>query len=182
MSNSNGRDATSASLGKVLVLDDESSVRAILIRWLTGVGYECTEARDASEAWELLRQQEIHLLTVDVRMPGESGLDLVHQIKHEFPDTVILMVTGDDIAIEAVQALTRGAFGYLIKPIDRESLLFHVQMGLAQRQRQIEDREHLRQLEKWAGDRKDFANDSMQKPACLRHQTSNFRGAQWTSK
>jgi putative two-component system response regulator len=159
MSKSNDKNLMSAPPQKVLVIDDESDVRRCFTRWLTAAGYECAEARDATEAWESLRQQSVHLITLDVRMPGESGADLVHQIKREYPDTAILMVTGVDVAVQAVQSLSRGAFGYLIKPVDSESLLFHVRTGLAQRQRQIASREHLRRLEQCASDRQEIASD-----------------------
>jgi putative two-component system response regulator len=164
---------------RVLVLDDESYIRGLFSRWLTEAGFACDEARDTREACELLRQKDFQLATVDVRMPGEFGLDLVHQLKREFPDLVILMVTGLDVTAQAVHALTRGAFGYLIKPVDRENLLYQVRSGLALRQRQIDDREYLQRLEQFLEAQQRIAAHTAHKP--LKSQrSSNLREARWT--
>jgi DNA-binding NtrC family response regulator len=132
---------------RILVLDDENAVRRLYARWLTEAGCSCCEARDTAQAWELLRRENIDLMILDVRMPMDWGVDLVHQFKQDFPDLAILMVTGVDAAVQAVKALTRGACGYLIKPIDRENLLFHVQTGLEGRERHMAERDYVRQLE-----------------------------------
>ncbi len=148
---------TAGSLGNILILDDESCVRGLIARWLTAAGYQCAEARDGAEAWGLLARQDFQLITIDIRLPGESGLDLVHQLKREYPHLAILMVTGVEVAIEAVQVLTRGAFGYLIKPLDRDALLFHVRAGLEDRQRKLDDRNYLRGLEQNVAQRHSIA-------------------------
>lgn len=157
MSNKPCQQPSIAEPAHVVVLDDESNVRALFSRWLKAAGYACTEARDAAELWSHLQRQTVDLVTLDVRMPGESGVDLVYEIHREFPDTAILMLTGVDVTTQAVAALTHGAFGYLIKPVDHEDLLFHVRAGMAQRQRKIGDRTRLRQLEQYAADCGDFA-------------------------
>jgi putative two-component system response regulator len=171
---------TAGSLGNILILDDQSCVRGLLARWLTAAGYQCAEARDGAEAWDLLARQDFQLITIDIRLPGESGLDLVHQLKREYPQLAILMVTGVEVAIEAVQALTRGAFGYLIKPIDRDALLFHVRAGLEERQRKLDERNYLRWLEQNVA-------DSQALPACAQtprmpaHAHCNLREARWSA-
>ena len=134
-------------LGNILILDDQSCVRGLIGRWLTTAGYRCAEARNSGEAWELLARQDFQLITLDICLLGESGLDLVHQLKREYAQLAILMVTGSEVAIGAVQALTRGAFGCLIKPLDRDALLFHVRAGLEQRQQKIDEHNYLRWLE-----------------------------------
>ena len=64
----------------VLVIDDESSVRDLITRWLTADGHACAQAATAQAAWEYLQAHEVHLVTLDIRMPGDSGIDLLHQI------------------------------------------------------------------------------------------------------
>jgi DNA-binding NtrC family response regulator len=131
----------------LLIVDDESHVRGLIGRWLTDAGYACVEARDPDEAWELLRRYDIHLVTLDIRMPSGSGLSIVHEVKKQFPDTVLVMLTAVDQTQPAVTALRHGAYAYLVKPVDRETLLFHVRSGLEQRNKQIEKQNYLRQLE-----------------------------------
>lgn len=119
----------------VLVVDDESSVRGLLSRWLTDAGYICSQARDPDEALEVLRDNQIDAVTLDVRMPLGSGLDVVHRIAKEFPHVAILMATAVDDAQHAVTALTQGACDYLIKPLDREMFLWRVRRALMGRKR-----------------------------------------------
>jgi DNA-binding response OmpR family regulator len=119
----------------VLIVDDESHVRALLVRWLTEAGCTCSEARDPEEALERLRERNTDVVTLDIRMPLGSGLDIVHRIAAEFPATSILMVTGADDAQHAVAALTAGASDYLVKPVDREMFLWRVRKALAMQRR-----------------------------------------------
>ncbi len=120
-----------SAVAHVLVVDDESHVRTLLVRWLTEAGCTCSEARDPDEALDRLREQHTDVVTLDVRMPLGSGLDVVHRIAQKFPDTSILMVTGADDAQHAVAALTTGASDYLVKPVDREMFLWRVRKALA---------------------------------------------------
>jgi DNA-binding NtrC family response regulator len=124
-----------STVAHVLVVDDESHVRALLMRWLTEAGCTCSEARDPEEAVERLRQQQTDVVTLDIRMPLGSGLDAVHRIAKEFPATSILMVTGAADAQHAVAALTTGASDYLVKPVDREMFLWRVRKALATQRR-----------------------------------------------
>jgi putative two-component system response regulator len=134
----------SASL---LVVDDEAYVRDLLSRWLLDAGYDCATCAEADAAWEHLESHEIHLVTLDIRMPGKSGIELLHRIKRSYPDTAVVMLTGNDDTQTAIDALTRGASGYLIKPVERQELLFHVSRALEHRQLAIEHREYTFQLE-----------------------------------
>jgi putative two-component system response regulator len=147
MCNTRGHGSRTSTAGRILVLDDESNVRAILLRWLQEASYSAIEARDVDEAWQCLRDHQIDLMTIDIRLPGGCGLDLVHRIRRDFPDTALLMLTGVDDARQAVAALTRGAFGYLIKPVDREAFLANVRNGLALRDVDIKRRTQVRRLE-----------------------------------
>jgi DNA-binding NtrC family response regulator len=82
-----------------------------------------------------LRERPTDVVTLDIRMPLGSGLDAVHQIAREFPETAILMVTGADDAQHAVSALTTGACDYLVKPVDREMFLWRIRKALAVKRR-----------------------------------------------
>jgi putative two-component system response regulator len=136
-----------AATVNALVVDDEPYVRDIISRWLTGTGYSCSQAANANAAWEHLQRHEVHLVTLDIAMPGWTGIDLLPDIKGSYPDTEVLMLTGRGEATTAIQALTSGASSYLIKPIQREELLFHARRALERRQLIVERRQYTQQLE-----------------------------------
>ncbi len=132
----------------VLVVDDEAPVRDLLARWLTGEGYRCVQASNVQAAWEHLRQNDVHLVTLDINMPGLSGMDLLRNIKNTFPNTEVLMLTARGEAPIAIDALTHGACGYLVKPVECDELLFQVNKGLEHRQFILERQMYTEQLEK----------------------------------
>jgi len=133
--------------GNVLVVDDDPVLRALATRWLTGEGYPCTEAEDAEEAWARLSEEDIHLVTLDITMPGRSGIDLLGDIHKAFPDTAVVMMTAMADTELAIEALTHGACGYLVKPVDREDLLPQARSALERRRSILENRQNLRSLE-----------------------------------
>lgn len=132
----------------ILVVDDEAYVRKLVVRWLRDAGYECVEAQNCDEAWAQLEFNEIALTTLDISLPGGSGLDLLKRIQERYSDTAVVMLTGEGAASKAIEALTGGACGYLIKPVDREELLFHVRHGLERRSLIIDRRQYTLQLER----------------------------------
>ena len=117
---------TPANAGRILAVDDEPYVRDLVCRWLKGRGYACDQAASAETAWKYLKTHEVDLVVLDVNMPGRSGLELLGDIKSTYPDTAALMMTAVGEAKTVIQALTRGAFGYLIKPVESEELVFQV--------------------------------------------------------
>ncbi|HEX4145724.1 MAG TPA: HD domain-containing phosphohydrolase [Pirellulales bacterium] len=135
------------SNARVLVVDDEPAVRDLLSRWLRDAGYLCATAPNAAAAWTHLGQHPVDLATLDITMPGGSGLDLLDQIRQELPDTAALMLTAEGDTTKAIRALTAGANGYLIKPIERQELLIQVRNALERRRLVIENRQYTRELE-----------------------------------
>lgn len=131
----------------ILVVDDESHVREIVCHRLKGVGYCCHTADSVAMACDLLEQQAFELVTSDIGMPGRSGIDLLHLIKGQYPDTAVLMLTGNADTQMAIRAMTDGAHGYLLKPVQREELLRQVEIALEHRALTIENREYRTQLE-----------------------------------
>jgi putative two-component system response regulator len=131
----------------VLVIDDESSVRDLVTRWLTADGHECAQAATAQAAWEYLQAHYVHLVTLDIRMPGDSGVDLLHQISQTYPDTSVIMISGVEETQMAIEALTYGACAYLVKPVKRDQLIFHARRAIERRQLVVDNRQYLRRLE-----------------------------------
>ena len=108
---------------RILVVDDEPNIRSGLRLALEEQSYEVSTAADASEAWSLFRRQPHQLVITDLKMPGPlSGLDLVRDIKHGWPETLILVITAHGTVETAVEAMRLGAHDYLAKPVDLEML------------------------------------------------------------
>jgi putative two-component system response regulator len=132
---------------QVLVIDDEASVQQLLSRWLRDAGYTCALASSAAEGWAYLQEHTVEVVTLDIRMPGGSGLDLLDQIKNLFPDISVLMLTAEGETTKAIRALTKGAYGYLIKPVEREEFLIPIRNGIERRRLVIENREYTQRLQ-----------------------------------
>jgi len=133
---------------KILVVDDEASVRRVLRKTLGRNGYNCTMASDASEAREYLEKQNIDLLLCDIRMPGESGLDLIRHVKKVFADTAIIMVTAIDDPREAEIAQEIGVYGYVIKPFAPNQILISVANALRRRKLEMQAKTYRQDLER----------------------------------
>lgn len=132
---------------RILVVDDEAPVRRLLGRWLREAGYPCAEAEDHRSAWDYLQSHPVELVASDIKMPGQDGFHLLRDIRRGLPDVSVIMVTALGDTSRAIRALTHGAASYLIKPIDRDSLLSHVRRNLKRRRRVIQRRQQRRKLE-----------------------------------
>ena len=109
--------------GTILIVDDEKGQREILTMILRGEGYETAEASGVPEAQLLLGKREFDLILTDLKMQGQSGLDLLEQVMADDPQQCVIMMTAHGTVDSAVGAMKRGAFDYLEKPLERENLL-----------------------------------------------------------
>jgi len=139
--------------GKILVVDDEPDVREIIRRWLVREGYTCRTAADANEALDCLRRGGFALVVSDIMMPGLSGLDLLERVGRDYPDVAVVMVTALDDRDTAVRALELGAYGYVIKPFERNELLIAVVNALERRRLTLQSRDYERLLEEQVRER-----------------------------
>ena len=113
---------------RVLIVDDELNIRSGLARALRSAPYEVATAGDVEEALAAFRHQRHDLVITDLRMTeASSGLDLVRALKHERPETRIIVITAYGTIRTAVEAMRLGAQDYLTKPIDMDMLRSHVQ-------------------------------------------------------
>jgi len=118
--------------GRILIVDDELVVRDSLARWFAAEGYAATPVSSAREALELAdRNWDLALL--DIKMPGMDGLELQARLKESDPDVIVIIMTGYATVETAVQALKRGAYDYLAKPIDPDDLVRVVHKALEHR-------------------------------------------------
>jgi DNA-binding NtrC family response regulator len=115
----------------ILVVDDVLSTLKALETILSQEGYTITTTTSGEQALSLLQQHDIDLILSDVKMANMSGLDLLRQVKADYPDIGVIMMSGyQDIGV-AVEAIKAGAFDYLVKPMSRESTVRTVQKALA---------------------------------------------------
>ena len=101
----------------VLIIDDEEQIRNLLIDVL-GSSYQCSDAGSAEEALAALAETTFDLVISDIDMGGMSGLELVPRVHSLSPDTVVVMVSGNQDIEFAIKALRVGAFDYITKLID----------------------------------------------------------------
>src|SRR5512136_1745496 len=127
---------------KILVVDDEAYVCELLVRSLTSVGYKCASAFNVDMALKAMEKEQFQLVLSDIIMPGRSGIELLHIIRDRYPDVAVLMVTAIDDRQTGIMALEAGAFGYLIKPLERNELLINVANALERRSERLASREY----------------------------------------
>ena len=108
---------------KVLIVDDEPIIRKSLDRTLIGAGYKCRQASNGREALALLHEGVFDLVLLDIGMPGMSGVELLQQVRINWPDTWVIMLTAITDTSTAVQCMKSGATDYLTKPFDCENVL-----------------------------------------------------------
>lgn len=120
-----------ASPETILVIDDEAAIRESLRAYLEDLDYHIVTAEDGRAGIELFEQEEIDLVLVDLRMPEMDGLEVLGHLTRTSPHTPLIVVTGAGLIGDAIAALKRGAWDYLLKPIDNISVLAHaVENGL----------------------------------------------------
>jgi putative two-component system response regulator len=125
---------------RLLVVDDEESIRTALSRVLQPSGFEVLTTDSVANAIDLLQTTRFELILCDVRMPGALGTELVPQARIIDPDVAILMLSAVNDASTASQALNDGAFGYLVKPFDIDDLQESIHRALHKRRLCIDQR------------------------------------------
>jgi two-component system nitrogen regulation response regulator GlnG len=106
------------SINRVLVADDEESMRWVLSKALRKKGFTVDLARDGDEALRLIRSESYDLAILDIKMPGVSGLDLLDKVRELKAELLVVIMTADAGMKNAVEAMKRGAYDYLTKPFD----------------------------------------------------------------
>lgn len=107
---------------KILVVDDELAVRDALSDWFRKDGYETDTAADGVEALKKFSERTWDIVLLDIKMPNIDGMELQRRISEIDSDTVVIMITAYASVDTAVEALKRGAFDYVTKPIDPDDL------------------------------------------------------------
>jgi putative two-component system response regulator len=140
---------------RILIVDDEASIRRLLHQKLSRVGYTCEEASSAEQALTRLASNQIELVILDVNMPGKSGIDVLPEIKSNHPNTMVIMATAVAEVSVAVECMKRGAEDYICKPFNLDEVAMSVERTLEKRELQLQIREYQQSLEEKVGEQKD---------------------------
>jgi signal transduction histidine kinase len=111
----------------ILLVDDESDIREVLSLPLCDLGYRVSEAETGDQALEIFRELQPAIVLTDIKMPGMDGIELLQKIKHENPETEVIMITGHGDMELAIRSLKNDATDFITKPINVDALEIAVQ-------------------------------------------------------
>jgi response regulator RpfG family c-di-GMP phosphodiesterase len=144
---------TLAAPTRILIVDDDASVRDVISVLLQEEGYECRTAAGAEEALEIAAQEAPPLVISDMKMPGRDGIWLLEAFRERFPETAVVMLTGYGDTEAAVDCLRRGAVDYLLKPPKLTDLIRAIERALAKRRIELARKRYQKKLERKVRDR-----------------------------
>ncbi|MGO9829757.1 MAG: HD domain-containing phosphohydrolase [Myxococcaceae bacterium] len=144
---------TLAAPTRILIVDDDASVRDVISVLLQEEGYECRTAAGAEEALEVAAQEAPPLVISDMKMPGRDGIWLLEAFRERHPETAVVMLTGYGDTEAAVDCLRRGAVDYLLKPPKLTDLIRAIERALAKRRIELARKRYQKKLERKVRDR-----------------------------
>jgi len=119
---------------KMMLVDDEERFLSTTQKLLSRKGYEILTATSGAEALDILRTHNIHVVVLDVKMPGMDGIETLKAIKRNYPLVEVIMLTGHGTIDSAVEGLKSGATDYLTKPTDVQDLIEKAEAAFGKRQ------------------------------------------------
>ncbi len=134
--------------GRILIVDDEATIRRLLHQKLLKEGYRCDEAGSAEEAINWLRGNSAEIVILDMQMPGKSGADLLSEIKASSPDTSVIVATAVDEGSVAIRCMKQGADDYIFKPFKLDEVMLTVEKALEKRSLELKIKEYQHHLDK----------------------------------
>jgi DNA-binding NtrC family response regulator len=117
----------------IMLVDDEERFLSTTSKLLARMHYVVLTATSGARALELLENNEVHVVILDVKMPGMDGIDTLKQIKLRFPLVEVIMLTGHATLESAIEGLQNGAFDYLMKPADIPDLIHKADVAFQRR-------------------------------------------------
>jgi DNA-binding NtrC family response regulator len=132
------------TFGRLLIVDDEQSIRRLCVTVGEALGFVCLEAASGETAFALLEEQTAHMILTDMVMPHMSGLEFLEKVKKLLPRTEIAVMTGHGSVETAVQAMKLGAYDYIAKPFSPLEELRLFLRRMAEKVRLVEENQFLR--------------------------------------
>ncbi|MCK4356545.1 PAS domain S-box protein [Candidatus Bipolaricaulota bacterium] len=165
-------------MARVLIVDDVESIRISLGAFVENDGHEVSLASDAGEALSLLREESFDVVVTDIILPRKTGIVLLGEIREAQPDVQVIMITGEPEVGTAAEAVRKGAFDYLSKPVARKDITKTVSAAVKKkdlldknRHLEEENRRHREHLEELVEERTGQLRDS---EACYRSLFTNI--------
>ena len=132
---------------RMMLVDDEERFLSTTKKLLAKKGYDVVTATSGAEALEKIRGQNIHVVILDVKMPGMDGNVTLREIKRQFPLTEVIMLTGHATMESAIDGLKSGAIDYLMKPADIDEVIQKAEEAFEKRQ-SLEEKIRVAQMRK----------------------------------
>ena len=133
---------------RILVVDDEESIREFLEIMLKKEGYEVTTAEDGARAKEILTKKSFDMIISDLQMPNVTGIELLKHVKESYPDTVFMLITAFGTTETAVDAMKMGAYDYVTKPFKIDEVRMNIANALRSQNLEVEVRTLKKELVK----------------------------------
>ena len=138
------KDHMNKSARKVLLIDDDASLRRVTEYSLQSAGFQVLSAADGKQGLTMFHKDHPAVVITDIQMPGMTGYEVLRQIKAERPETLVIVVTAYSSVEKAVDAMKQGAYDYLSKPFSRDELIIVVEkafnlLGLQDENRRLRD-------------------------------------------
>jgi DNA-binding NtrC family response regulator len=132
---------------KILIVDDEPFIRDIVSRWLQDERYECVSAASVDEAWKMLEEDTFSLVLLDIMMPEQAGIVLLHRMRERNMDVAVVMISGLEPDGMVEHTLECGAYTYLTKPFDKVDVVINVASALKRREEMLQAQDRQKRLE-----------------------------------
>ncbi len=133
---------------RILIVDDEESIREFLEIMLKKEGYEITTAVDGLNAKEILTKKSFDMIISDMQMPNMTGIELLKHVKESYPDIVFMIITAFGTTETAVEAMKMGAYDYVTKPFKIDEVRLNIANALRSQNLEVENRVLRRELVK----------------------------------
>jgi two-component system nitrogen regulation response regulator NtrX len=118
---------------RILVVDDEESIRKSLVGALADEGYEVFDAEDGRKALELAETTRPHLILLDIWMPQMDGMEVLRRLNKDFPEAAVIMISGHGTIETAVKAAKLGAYDFVEKPLSLEKIIITIDHALKEK-------------------------------------------------
>ena len=139
---------------RILVVDDEESIREFLEIMLKKDGYDVTTAEDGQKGYDLTKKKSFDLIISDLQMPNMTGMELLKKVKEDDPSMVFMMITAFGTTDTAVDAMKLGAYDYITKPFKLDEVRINISHALKSKNLEVE----VRQLKRVLNEEYSFQN------------------------
>jgi two-component system response regulator PilR (NtrC family) len=133
---------------RILVVDDEESIREFLEIMLKKEGYEITCVEDGAKAVETLKKKSFDMIISDLQMPNMTGMELLRHAKDTYPDVIFMMITAFGTTENAVEAMKLGAYDYITKPFKIDEVRLNISNALRSKNLEVENRVLKKEMER----------------------------------